>query len=172
MTGREFLETLRRSSGGSSRDREKKITATMVLLVTPRGMSTFYFAEQRTLKPVINHTLERRGALAAVHKPPGFRQFTRTDCVQVGESEQRDTDRISVFSFHGTACAIFPNIRNWEEEGRQASPLVHPNWKHTLSSRKVKHSHKLTSTSSSGCSDCTMMRDSGGVMSLRHVTNK
>lgn len=59
MTGGEFLETLHRGSGGSHRDREKKIAETMVLLVTPHGMSTFYFAEQRTLKPVINHILQR-----------------------------------------------------------------------------------------------------------------
>lgn len=122
MTGREFLETLRRSSGGSSRDREKKITATMVLLLTPHGMSTFYFAEQRTLKPVINHTLKRRGGLAAVHKPPGFRQFTRTDSVLVGESEQRDTDRISVFSFHGTAC----DLSKHSELGRRRSSSEPP----------------------------------------------
>lgn len=72
MTGREFLETLHRSSGGSNRDSEKKITETMVLLVTPHGISTFYFTEQHTLKPVINHILQRRDGLATVHKARGL----------------------------------------------------------------------------------------------------
>lgn len=130
MTGREFLETLHRSSEGSNRDREKKITETTVLLVTPHGMSSFYFTEQHTLKPVINHILQRRGGLATVHKPRGLDSSPgQTSSVLVGESEQLPIlSNVSIFSVHGTVC----DLSKHSELGRRRSSsefLAHPTWK-------------------------------------------
>lgn len=84
--------------------------------------------------------------------------------------QDTSADSVLLLSFHDTVCDLSKHL---EPRRRSSSSgfQIHPTWKHTSALRKVKHSHRVASTSCSVNPDCTMMRDSGDdmFMSLRYM---